>query len=71
MTVADLLIFSVMGSPSGLTKLFWNGNELPFTPDTVTREWTSTLTYTKPAVNLPVLRDLGVSDPLSLLISMS
>jgi hypothetical protein len=52
-----------MGAASGLMTLFWNGNELSFTLDTVTREWTSTLTYTRPTVSLPVLQDFGVSDP--------
>ncbi|KAK0103956.1 hypothetical protein ONS96_005062 [Cadophora gregata f. sp. sojae] len=48
----------VIGVPKSATQLSFNGKKLSFKTDTVTGEWTSSLEYKKPAVNLPNLSSL-------------
>lgn len=48
----------VIGAPKSLTDLYFNSQKLSFTTDSVTGEWTSTLQYSTPSLNLPDLANL-------------
>jgi hypothetical protein len=50
---------NVLGAPSSAKKLSFNGEKLAFTTDPVTGEWSSTLTYKPPKINLPDLSTLS------------
>ena len=48
----------VIGAPSNIKTLHFNSDKLSFTVDPVTGEWTSTLNYAEPKINLPDLSTL-------------
>lgn len=48
----------VLGAPSSTKDLHFNSQKLSFTTDPVTGEWSSTLTYTAPQLNIPNLSTL-------------
>ena len=48
----------VIGAPSSTKDLHFNSVKLDFTTDPVTGEWSSTLTYTPPTLNIPDLSTL-------------
>lgn len=48
----------VIGAPAGLNSLHFNSVKLDYKVDAVTGEWTSTLQYTTPKVDLPDLSSL-------------
>jgi len=48
----------VIGAPSSTKDLNFNGKKLDFTIDSVTGDWSSTLEYTAPTINLPDLSSL-------------
>lgn len=48
----------VIGAPKATKDLHFNGQKLSFTTNPVTDEWTSTLNYSAPTVNLPDLSSL-------------
>ena len=49
----------VLGAPAGARELQFNGRKIDFTTNPVTGEWSSTLKYTAPDVNLPDLSSLS------------
>ena len=49
----------VIGAPSSVKDLHFNGNKLQFTTDPVTGEWSSTLEYTTPQFSVPNLSTLN------------
>ncbi|KAL3426019.1 beta-galactosidase, partial [Phlyctema vagabunda] len=49
----------VLGAPAGLRSLHFNDRSLKYTVDSVTGEWSSTLEYSSPALNLPELSALS------------
>jgi len=49
----------VLGAPTGTKDLHFNGEKLSFTTDPVTGEWSSTLQYDAPEINLPDLSSLS------------
>jgi hypothetical protein len=48
----------VIGAPSTTKDLHFNNLKIPFTTDPMTGEWSSTLPYTAPVINLPDLSTL-------------
>jgi hypothetical protein len=48
----------VIGAPANTTDLYFNSQKLKFTTDPVTGEWSSTLEYAAPTINLPDLSTL-------------
>lgn len=48
----------VIGAPANTKDLHFNGQKLDFTTDSATGDWSSTLDYTKPTINLPDLSTL-------------
>lgn len=48
----------VIGAPKSTKDLHFNSQKLPFTTDPITGEWTSTLNYSAPTLNLPDLSSL-------------
>lgn len=49
----------VLGAPSGVHELLFNGEKIDFSTDPVTGEWSSTLKYNAPDLNLPDLSSLS------------
>jgi hypothetical protein len=50
---------NVLGAPASAKELNFNGEKLAFTTDPVTGEWSSTLRYNPPEINLPDLSSLS------------
>ena len=50
---------NVLGAPAGARELQFNGQKIDFKTNPVTGEWSSTLKYTVPDVNLPDLSSLS------------
>jgi hypothetical protein len=48
----------IIGAPTSTKDLHFNGQKLDFTTDSVTGDWSSTLEYTAPTINLPDLSTL-------------
>lgn len=51
--------FNVLGAPAGVRTLLFNGQNVNFKTNPVTGEWSSTLNYNSPKLNLPDLSSLS------------
>lgn len=50
---------NILGAPSNTNKLYFNGEELAFSTNPITGEWSSTLRYNTPKISVPDLSSLS------------